>query len=53
MTKGTTLLSAGIEMAAQEHFEGFLRKYEPGFAAEAKKSLAKLGKLIPSAIEMV
>jgi hypothetical protein len=40
-------------MDAQEHFEGFLRKYEPGVAAEAKKSLAKLRKLIPNAIEMV
>jgi len=38
MTKGTTLLSAGIEMAAQEHFEGFLRKHEPGVAAEARKN---------------
>jgi hypothetical protein len=40
-------------MNAQEQFEGFLSKYEPGVAAEAKKSLAKLRKLIPNAIEMV
>jgi len=40
-------------MDAQEQFEGFLRKYQPGVAAEAKKSLAKLRKLIPNAIEMV
>jgi len=40
-------------MDAQEQFEGFLSKYEPGVAAEAKKSLAKLRKLIPNAIEMV
>jgi hypothetical protein len=40
-------------MVAQAQFEGFLRKYEPRVAAEAKKSLAKLRKLIPNAIEMV
>ncbi|HMH78926.1 MAG TPA: DUF1801 domain-containing protein [Candidatus Acidoferrum sp.] len=40
-------------MDAQQQFEGFLSKYEPGVAAEAKKSLAKLRKLIPNAIEMV
>jgi hypothetical protein len=40
-------------MDAQEQFEGFLRKYEPSVAAEAKKSLAKLRKLIPNAVEMV
>lgn len=40
-------------MDAQGQFEGFLSKYEPGVAAEAKKSLAKLRKLIPNAIEMV
>jgi len=40
-------------MDAQAQFEGFLSKYEPGVAAEAKKSLAKLRKLIPNAIEMV
>jgi hypothetical protein len=40
-------------MDAQEQFEGFLRKYEPGVTAEAKKSLVKLRKLIPNAIEMV
>ena len=40
-------------MDAQEQFEGFLSKYEPGVAAEAKKSLAKLRKLIANAIEMV
>jgi len=40
-------------MDAQEQFEGFLCKYEPGVAAEAKKSLTKLRKLIPNAIEMV
>jgi hypothetical protein len=40
-------------MDAHEQLEGFLSKYEPGVAAEAKKSLAKLRKLIPNAIEMV
>jgi hypothetical protein len=40
-------------MDPQEQFEGFLRKYQPGVAAEAKKSLVKLRKLIPNAIEMV
>ncbi len=40
-------------MTAQQQFEEFLRKYDPAVAAEAKKSLAKLRKLIPSAIEMV
>src|SRR5258708_26884240 len=40
-------------MDAQAQFEGCLRKYQPGGAAEAKKSLAKLRKLIPNAIEMV
>jgi hypothetical protein len=40
-------------MDARVQFEGFLRKYKPGVAAEAKKSLAKLRKLIPNAIEMV
>jgi hypothetical protein len=40
-------------MNAQEQFEGFLSKYEPGGAAEAKKSLAKSRKLIPNAMQMV
>jgi hypothetical protein len=40
-------------MDAQEQFEGFLGKYQSGVAAEAKKSLAKLRKLVPNAIEMV
>ena len=40
-------------MDGQEQFAGFLRKYQPGVAGEAKKSLAKLRKLIPNAIEMV
>jgi hypothetical protein len=40
-------------MDAQKQFEEFLRRYEPDIAAEAKKSLAKLRKLIPNAIEMV
>jgi len=40
-------------MDAQKQFEGFLRKYQPSVAAEAKKSPAKLRKLIPNAIEMV
>jgi hypothetical protein len=42
-----------MTMDAQEQFEGFLRKFQPGVAAEVKKSLAKLRKLIPNAIEMV
>src|SRR6267142_4183051 len=40
-------------MTAQQQFEGFLRKYQPGVAAEAKKALVKLRKLIPNAVEMV
>src|ERR1700740_3723417 len=40
-------------MTAQQQFEKFLRKYDPAIAAEAKKSLAKLRKLIPNAVEMV
>ena len=39
-------------MDAQEQFQGFLSKYEPGVAAEAKKSLAKLRKLIANAQEI-
>jgi hypothetical protein len=38
---------------AQAQFAGFLRKYEARVAAEAKKSLAKLRKLIPNAIATV
>jgi hypothetical protein len=34
---------------AQAQFEGFLGKYRSRVAAETKKSLAKLGKLIPNA----
>jgi hypothetical protein len=40
-------------MDAQKQFESSLRKYQPSVAAETKKSLAKLRKLIPNAIEMV
>ena len=40
-------------MDAQKQFENSLSKYQPSVAAEAKKSLAKLRKLIPNAIEMV
>ena len=40
-------------MTAQQQFEIFLRKYDPAVALEAKKSLAKLRKLIPNAVEMV
>ncbi len=40
-------------MTAQQQFEEFLRKYDPAVAAEAKKSLARLRKLIPHAVEMV
>ena len=40
-------------MTAQQQFEVFLRKYDPAVAAEARKSLAKLRKLIPNAVEMV
>jgi hypothetical protein len=43
----------GKAMDAQDQLEGFLRKYEPGVAAEAKKALTKLRKLIPNAVEMV
>ena len=40
-------------MDAQKLFESSLRKYQPSVAAEVKKSLAKLRKLIPNAMEMV
>jgi hypothetical protein len=40
-------------MTAQQQFEKFLSKYDPAVAAEAKKTLAKLRKIIPNAIEMV
>jgi hypothetical protein len=40
-------------MTAQQQFAEFLRKYDPAVAAEAKKSLAKLRKLVPNAVEMV
>lgn len=40
-------------MTAQEQLQSFLRKYNPAVADEAKKSLAKLRKLIPNAVEMV
>jgi hypothetical protein len=40
-------------MTAQQQFEKFLAKYDPAVAAETKKSLAKLRKLVPNAIEMV
>ncbi len=40
-------------MTAEQQLESFLRKYDPAVAAEAKKSLAKLRKLIPNAVEMV
>jgi hypothetical protein len=43
----------GRQMDAQKQFENFLSKYQPRVAAEAKKSLAKLRKLIPNATEMV
>jgi hypothetical protein len=39
--------------SAERQLETFLRKYDPAIAAEAKKSLAKLRKLVPNAIEMV
>ncbi|HET8966446.1 MAG TPA: hypothetical protein VFN20_09540, partial [Candidatus Acidoferrum sp.] len=40
-------------MTAQQQFASFLRKYDPVIAAEAKKVLAKLRKLVPNAVEMV
>jgi hypothetical protein len=40
-------------MVVPAQFEGILRKYEPRVACEAKKSLAKLRKLIPNAIATV
>jgi hypothetical protein len=40
-------------MTAQQQFESFLRKYDPAIAAETKKVLAKLRKLVPGAVEMV
>ena len=43
----------GPAKTAQRQFETFLRKYDPAIAAEAKKSLAKLRRLIPNAVEMV
>jgi hypothetical protein len=38
---------------AEQQLETFLRKYDPAVATEAKKSLAKLRKLVSNAIEMV
>lgn len=43
----------GSAKTAQQQFETFLRKYDPAIAAEAKKSLAKLRRIIPNAVEMV
>jgi hypothetical protein len=40
-------------MTAREQFEAFLRKYDPAMAREAKRSLAKLRRQIPNAVEMV
>src|SRR5215470_3035220 len=40
-------------MTAQQQFEAFLRKYDRAIAREGKKSLAKLRKLVPNAVEMV
>jgi hypothetical protein len=40
-------------MTAQQQFASLLRKYDPVIAAEAKKVLAKLRKLVPNAVEMV
>jgi hypothetical protein len=40
-------------MTAQQQFEEFLRKYDRAVAPKAKKSLAKLRKLIANAVEMV
>jgi hypothetical protein len=39
--------------SAEQQLETFLRKYDPPIAAEARKSLAKLRRLVPNAIEMV
>lgn len=40
-------------MTAQRQFEKFLGKYDPAIAVETKKSLTKLRKLVPNAVEMV
>ena len=40
-------------MTAQQQFEEFLRRFDPKVAAEARKALVKLRKLVPNAIEMV
>jgi len=40
-------------MTAQQQFQKSLSKYDPAIAVEAKKSLSKLRKPVPNAIEMV
>jgi len=40
-------------MTTQQQLEKFLSKYQPTVAAQTKKSLAKLRKLVPNAVEMV
>ncbi len=40
-------------MTPQEQLEQFLAKYEPAIVALAKKTLLKMRKLVPGAVEMV
>jgi hypothetical protein len=43
----------GCDMTARQQLEKFLAKYDPSIAAQAKKALVKLRKLVPGAVEMV
>jgi hypothetical protein len=40
-------------MTAQQELKKFMAKYEPGVAAQARKALGKMRKMVPNAIEMV
>jgi hypothetical protein len=40
-------------VTAGQQLEKFLAKYDPAIAAQAKKALAKMRKLVPGAVEMV
>jgi hypothetical protein len=40
-------------MTAQQQLQRFLAKYEPAIAAQGKKALAIIRKLVPGAVEMV
>ncbi len=40
-------------MSAQQDWEKFLRKYEPGIVKQAKTAVMKLRRMVPGATEMV